>query len=252
MPEFSEDAVVVPLTNSSSLGPHNDKVGSRIEYPQGTVVYQNSSAHSERTRHNAQEVQTSTWSKNAKETMAKPQLISAHTPASDKATKAHAALKAKISRPILVPPTVNVSLSKGGVGGIGTTPPSSPPHSPQRLGTATPEVHGKQQEHSLSLPIAWLDMFPHPPLPTIPSIHKSRKRPDSDKSFACQGLAVENVTADYEVHSEPSTQDSGPRVREDEDTLVPEPLFSGAGGFVDSYYDVEDVYADQRRTGRWI
>ncbi|KAJ4988398.1 hypothetical protein SVAN01_06176 [Stagonosporopsis vannaccii] len=77
-----------------------------------------------------------------------------------KEDQARAALKAKISRPILIP---------------------SPTYDTDRV---SEKAKGKQKVISSSP--AWRDKFAHPTLPAL-ALHK-KKRPDSDESFGCQGV----------------------------------------------------------------
>ena len=113
-----------------------------------------------------------------------------------KADKAHSALKVIISRPIPIPPAVNLSLDY------------LAPHP----GTISKKAEGK---HKSSSSPNWLDRLVHhtmPTLPTIPIGYKGKKRSDSDESFACQGLGEEEMYAIYLGDGGPSVQDEGLRI----------------------------------------
>lgn len=153
-----------------------------------------------------------------------------------KADKAHEALKAKISRPIAIPPAVK----------------SSPSFLKPNSGTLSEKAKGKQKRPSSP---NWLDKLPHPIMPalhTTPIGHRGKKRPDSHESFACQGVSDAEMFAMYLGDGGPSVQDEGPKMRGED--LVPVPLFTGtnAGGgrSKEGGYDVED--GEFRRAGRWI
>jgi len=152
-----------------------------------------------------------------------------------KAEKAHSALKATISRPIPISPTTNLS----------------PTHLPPHPGTMSAKAQGKQKAPSSP---TWLNKLARPTMSTLtslPTMHKAKKRPASDKSFACQGLEEGHGYDAYGVEAGLSVWDGRPRVRKEEDGMRPEPLFTGRmeDG---TYYDAVDVYAGQRGTGRWI
>lgn len=147
--------------------------------------------------------------------------------------KAHAALKATISRPIPITPTNNLS----------------PTDLPVHIGMMSAKMQGKQKVPSSP---TWLNKLPRPTmpfLPNLPTMHKATRRPASDESFACQGLGEGGAHGEYGVEAELTVQDGGPRMR-DGDEMKPEPLFTGrmSDG---TYYD-DDVHANQRGTGRWI
>ncbi|KAF3005889.1 hypothetical protein E8E13_009368 [Curvularia kusanoi] len=135
---------------------------------------------------------------------------------SSKTEKAHIALKAKISYPIPILPPANFFPAI----------PGPQPHVVDR------SVEGEQK---ISVSRRWFDRFPHPPTPDISVITKARKRPDSNESFACQGLAEHGELG---VRVEEGKSKAGVQ---SEDALRPEPLFTGDG---------EDM--GRRMTGRWI
>lgn len=151
-----------------------------------------------------------------------------------KAKKGHDALKAKISHPIPITKTIN-----------------------NRFPELTPYVaetaEGKPKTPSSP---SWLDKLAHPTLPAIPTMsamptfYKSKKRPASDESFACQGLGESNVYAEMVMGG--SALSPGETSTETiDETLVPEPLFSGRRSD-GSYFGVSNAGAEQGRTGRWV
>ncbi len=143
---------------------------------------------------------------------------------------AHNAIKAQISYPIPIPPAAN---------------PSSTFLQPKLPHAISEKAQGKQK---LPPSPAWLTKLAHP---TLPAIHRAEKRPDSDESFGCQGLGDEIELDVYVGDGGRSVQEDGPRMRigeNGEEVLRPKSLFTGR----DSFYDVDDEWADQRRTGRWI
>ncbi|KAJ8107099.1 hypothetical protein OPT61_g9102 [Boeremia exigua] len=143
-----------------------------------------------------------------------------------KEERAHSALKAKISRPIAIPPAVTLSPTVIQL-------PSD---------TTVEKVQDKQR---IPPSPAWLAKLAHP---TLPAMHRGKNRPDSDESFACQGMNDDIEFGVYLGEGGLSVQEGGPRMRTGEEVLRPKSLFTGR----DSLYDVEDEWADQRRTGRWI
>lgn len=155
-----------------------------------------------------------------------------------KAGTTHNALKTKISRPIPIPRTVDNCF------------PDLPPHS----GALSEKAKGKQKVPSSP---TWLDKLAHPTLPSLPAmppIYKPKKRPDSDKSFICQGLGPlgePNVYAHIILgHAALSAEKMRSAGETTDEGLIPEPLFSGrrsdGKGCDGSRAGLE------KKTGRWV
>lgn len=116
-----------------------------------------------------------------------------------KEEQTRAALKAKISRPVLINPSAIV-----------------PPITVTDTDTLGEDAKGEQK---LPPSPTWRDMFAAPTMHAL-ALHK-RKRPDSDESFACQGI-------------------------QEGEGLKPLPLFTGSSD------DVRGQWVEHSRTGRWI
>lgn len=230
--------------NTSWSPTHTGMVGSLISDTQNKAPWQSSSTQLARSKHVAADPRPHFWLQDLASTAPDDHIDVVGNDNSKskskkiKAAKSHSALKATISRPIPIP-----------------VPPAailSPTRLPPRPDTKSEKAQGKQKAPPSP---TWLDKIAlpmMPTLPTLPAVHKTRKRPDSDESFACQGLREEHDCDTCADEVELSVQDGGPRMRRDDDAgLMPEPLFVGRmrDG---SYYDVADVYADQRGTGRWM
>ncbi|KAF1360291.1 hypothetical protein EJ07DRAFT_155270 [Lizonia empirigonia] len=233
-----------PSENTSWSPTHTGMVGSLISDTQNKAPWQSSSTHLARSKHVAADPQPHSWLQGLASTASDDHIDVVGNDNSKskskriKAAKSHSALKATISRPIPIPVPPAASLS--------------PTRLPPRPDPMSEKVQGKQKAPPSP---TWLNKIALPTMPTLPNlptVYKTRKRPDSDESFACQGLREEYDCDASADEAELSVQDGGPRMRgEDDAGLVPEPLF--AGRMRDgSYYDVADVYADQRGTGRWM
>ena len=181
-------------------------------------------------------------------------------------TKAHAALKAKIShtRPLTAfnnGRTANVATECGGVGGPGAAtslpvsrngaPTSQTSQAKDKKQVKRPpplnlseQQKGKQKARHETHPMHWREMFD--------TATKGKKRKDSDTSFACQGLPESYPAVNVR---DPGTSTQFQMERRSFDTddrdFVPGPLFAGRQGdddgrrdtrFYQPYYDVLGEY----------
>lgn len=250
IPTPHQEPVVESPVDPLRMAGHADTVGRSTMDSQSKAPLQGSSTYHQRSKHLDKEAQPTTWLKG----LAAKALDTQHpfTASNKTATKRRDALKAQISRPIPISPTVT------DMGDTSTALSLFPQDLPQHPGIPSEKARGKQKASP-----TWLAKFVHP---TMPTMHKLKKRPASEESFACQGLVEENVYAAYMedplMDSGPSMQDGGPRMREAGDgdvdlTLKPQPLFSGAkeghhGDSYGSHYGFHGENAGQGRTGRWI
>jgi hypothetical protein len=154
-------------------------------------------------------------------------------PKPSKVSKAHDALKAKISHPIPITQTLNNRF------------PELAPYTAEA-------AEGKPKTPSSptwSSP-TWLDKLAHPTLPAIPAMsaiptfYKPKKRPASDESFACQGLGGGDVYREMVIGA--GALSAGEKSTETiEETAVPKPLFFRRP-------KVSDAGAEQGMNGRWV
>ena len=144
----------------------------------------------ERLEPDTQGPQQPTWLKTLAKKPSNTHLHSTRKSKPSKAQKAHDSLKAKISRPVPIPPAVNLS----------------PTHLAPYTGTISEKAKGKRKIPSSP---TWLNKLAHPTMPTMPTMHTFKKRPDSDESFACQGSGEGRVYDGYLDDGGPSVQEGG-------------------------------------------
>lgn len=186
---------------------HTQTVGFKPPVHQPAVSQEDTRNRSQRAEQEAQR----TWLNDFSDT-SKAHLPPTGKSKPSKAEKAHDALKAKISRPIPIPRTVN----------------NYPPHLEPHPGAMSEKAKGKQKTPSSP---TWLNKLAHPTMPTMPTIYKPKKRPDSDESFACQGLGEGNVYAQIIMGDGALSVSDGRPVmnagKTSDEKLIPEPLFAG-------------------------
>lgn len=216
-----------PLPNT-----YVEKVGLDSTKHATGVPMQTRLTHKERPDTITRETQTPIRPKRVAKKTSKARLKPTDKSKPNKADKAHDALKGKISRPTLILPVVN----------------PCPIHLEPYNSTTGDNAKGK---HKIPPSPIWLNKLAHP---TMPGLHKPKKRPKSDESWVCQGLEDESESSEFDVDDGLSVQDGGPRMRVEEDCeemLRPAPLFSG--GRSDGGCDAgDDGSAGKGRTGRWI